>query len=315
MAGRWWISAVGRCRVKYSTGIVEEHLATRKFGGLFDVSHMGRFRIKGSDRIAFMQHVLTNNCLALEPWQSQYTMIQNQNGGAIDDAFLYRFGEGDYLLVVNAANRDKDWGHFQTQAQTFSDVVIEDHTDSLALIAFQGPLVKGVLEQLAEGGLLPEPKQNRLSEITLCGTKILLSRTGYTGEPNSFELFVPAEKVEEVWDTLYRAGWGAGNSAGGPGRPGHPEAGGLHASVRPRTGSGFPGQGHPHLRRGPGRAGGQLFPAEERFHRPGGPDRAVRRLGCHPPGSSQAARRPAQAHHSFGNPGPGHRPSGLRGVY
>ena len=94
--------------VQYKTGILAEHLATRKFGGLFDVSHMGRFRIKGQDRIAFLQHVLSNNVEALDPWQAQYTLIPNENGGLIDDAYLYRFGQDDYLLVVNASNRQKD---------------------------------------------------------------------------------------------------------------------------------------------------------------------------------------------------------------
>ena len=192
--------------VQYKTGIIQEHLATRKFGGLFDVSHMGRLRIKGKNRIPFLQHVLSNNAEALEPWQAQYTLIPNKNGGLIDDGYLYRFFEDDYLLVVNASNHRQVWTHLQEQAKHFEDVIIEDHTENVAMIAFQGPFSRQVLETLIEGGEIPEPFRNRLSEMTLSGAKVLVSRTGYTGEPLGFELFVPVQKAEEVWSKLYRAG-------------------------------------------------------------------------------------------------------------
>lgn len=192
--------------VHYKAGILQEHLATRKFGGLFDVSHMGRFRIKGKNRIPFMQHVLSNNAEALEPWQAHYTLIPNEKGGLIDDTYLYRFGDDDYLLVVNASNLDKDWAHFQEQAKHFDDVTLEDHTERVAMIALQGPLSGRILEMLIESGTLPEPFRNSLSEITISGTEILVSRTGYTGEPVGFELFVPAEKVDGIWSKLYEEG-------------------------------------------------------------------------------------------------------------
>ena len=192
--------------IQYEAGILQEHLATRKFGGLFDVSHMGRFRIKGSDRIALMQHALSNNAEALDEWQAQYTLIPNEAGGVIDDAYLYRFGAEDYLLVVNASNREVDLAHLQEQAAAFGDATIEDHTDTVAMIAFQGPLTGRILEDLVEASALPEPFHNRLSEITLCGTQALVARTGYTGEPIGFELFVPAEQAEAVWSRLYEAG-------------------------------------------------------------------------------------------------------------
>ena len=192
--------------VQYATGIIQEHLATRCFGGLFDVSHMGRFRIKGKDKISFLQRVLTNNAQALEPWEAQYTIIPNQAGGALDDAFLYRFGEDDYLLVVNASNLKKDWLHFQEQQKSFDDVILEDHSAEMAMISFQGPLTNEILEEVVSGGFFPEPQQNNLSQITLCGAQVLLSRTGYTGEPCSFELFTPAAKAEEIWATIYEAG-------------------------------------------------------------------------------------------------------------
>ena len=105
--------------LNYTSGILAEHLATRKFGGLFDISHMGRLRISGQDALPFMQYVLTNNAAALEPGQSQYTIIPNESGGAIDDSYLYRMGEEEYLLVVNAANIEKDWTWLQKYKQEF----------------------------------------------------------------------------------------------------------------------------------------------------------------------------------------------------
>ena len=93
--------------IQYPAGIVQEHLATRKNAGIFDVSHMGRFIFRGQNALAFLQHTLTNNAAALEPGESQYTLIPNERGGAVDDAYLYYFDEGEYLLVVNAANREK----------------------------------------------------------------------------------------------------------------------------------------------------------------------------------------------------------------
>ena len=191
--------------VQYEAGIIQEHLATRKFGGLFDVSHMGRFRIKGRERMAFLQQVLSNNAESLEPWQAQYTLVCNENGGVLDDAYLYRFGEADYLLVVNASNREKDWAHFQKHAARFPGVILEDHTEGTAMIALQGPLSRRILGSLLEEGTLPTIR-NDLAQIRLLGASVLVGRTGYTGEPVGFELFVPAEKGEQIWAGLYDAG-------------------------------------------------------------------------------------------------------------
>ena len=192
--------------IQYASGILSEHLATRKFGGMWDVSHMGRVRIGGADRIAFLQHVLTNNAEALGPWEAQYTLIPNENGGVIDDAYLYRFDEDDWILVVNASNREKDLAHLQHHAAAFGDVTLEDHTGALAMIAFQGPLVGEVLEDLVEDGYLPEPRRNALSRVTIAGVDLLIGRTGYTGEPIAFELFPPVEEAEKVWAALAEAG-------------------------------------------------------------------------------------------------------------
>jgi len=194
--------------VQYEKGILKEHLGTRRYGGLFDVSHMGRFHIQGKDTIAFLQHVLSNNAESLEPWQAQYTLIPNNKGGLLDDAYLFRPGD-EYFLVVNASNREKDWIHLHEQAGAY-DVSLEDQTSNISMIAFQGPLTGSILTRLSEGGSKPETSRNRLSEIMLAGTRIIAARTGYTGEPLGFELFIPSEKVEEVWDYIYKAGFDEG---------------------------------------------------------------------------------------------------------
>ncbi len=192
--------------VQYPSGIVAEHLATRRGCGLFDVSHMGRFILSGADALAFAQHLLTNNAAALEPGKAQYTIIPNAAGGAIDDAYLYRFFEESYLLVVNASNRAKDWDHFQAELVKFDDVKLTDRTSELAMLSLQGPKSKNILTGLIESGHLPEPKRNSLSVVQIGGAEVLLARTGYTGEPLCFELFIENASAPAIWDALTAAG-------------------------------------------------------------------------------------------------------------
>ena len=194
--------------VQYPSGIVQEHLATRKRAGLFDVSHMGRFVVRGKDGLPFLQHILSNNAHALDVGDSQYTLIPNQHGGALDDAYLYRFVEGEYLLVVNASNRQKDWDHLQACARKMGDVELIDRTFETAMLSLQGPLSKDILAALlnAGAGSLPDPLRNKLSTATLSGAGILLARTGYTGEPICFELFMENADAPKVWDLLTENG-------------------------------------------------------------------------------------------------------------
>jgi len=192
----------------YPTGIVNEHLATRKRAGLFDVSHMGRFTVRGAGALKFLQHVLTNNAEALDIRETgaQYTMIPNEAGGAVDDAYLYRFVEEEYLLVVNGANREKDWDHFQSLLKDFDDVELTDQTKEIAMLAFQGPLSRRVMEDIVESGLLPEPMRNAVSIVTICGAKVKVARTGYTGEPICFELFAERPDGPMLWDLIVSKG-------------------------------------------------------------------------------------------------------------
>ncbi|MGO8684383.1 MAG: glycine cleavage system aminomethyltransferase GcvT [Thermoleophilia bacterium] len=192
--------------IQYPLGILGEHLATRKQAGLFDVSHMGRFLIRGGEALPFLQHVLTNNAAALEVGEAQYTLIANEAGGAYDDAYLYRFVSDEYLLVVNASNRVKDWQHFLEVAVDFTELELEDATDEIAMLALQGPQSRDQLAGLISAGALPEPLRNKLAIVNVAGAKVRVGRTGYTGEPLCFELFIAAEATPAVWDALVAGG-------------------------------------------------------------------------------------------------------------
>lgn len=192
--------------IQYTDGIINEHMATRSKAGIFDVSHMGRLYFKGSNTLSFLQHVLTNNAMALDIGESQYTLIQNSDGGAIDDAYLYRFKPDEYLLVVNASNRDKDVAHFEKHLKSFQGVEMIDKTFEEAMISLQGPFSKIIMEQIITQGSLPEPVRNSLSMVYINGIEVCLARTGYTGEPLGFELFIQSSNAYAIWDLLLQKG-------------------------------------------------------------------------------------------------------------
>jgi glycine cleavage system T protein len=190
----------------YKHGIIEEHLSTRKDAGLFDISHMGRFVVRGEMALPFLQHVLSNNAAALEVEEAQYTMIPNDQGGAIDDAYLFRFVEHEFLLVVNAANREKDWYYLNACLKWFKEVEMEDRTEDLSMLSLQGPRSREILSGVLTSGRLSEPIKNALSIAKINDAEILISKTGYTGEPIGFELFLNREDALAVWDRLIDAG-------------------------------------------------------------------------------------------------------------
>ncbi len=190
----------------YSTGIIGEHLATRKSAGLFDISHMGRFIIKGAGGVKFLQRILSNNAEALEVGEAQYAYIPNQNGGAIDDAYLYRFVEGEYLLVVNAGTRQTDWVHLESHISGFTNVELTGRTHEIAMLALQGPSSRALLLKMIQSGQLPEPKPNTVSIARMCDARVMIGRTGYTGEPIRFELFIGREHALRLWDELVQRG-------------------------------------------------------------------------------------------------------------
>jgi aminomethyltransferase len=194
--------------VFYPTGIVEEHLATRKGAGLFDVSHMGRFVIRGAGARPFLQFVLSNNAEALDTRMlgAQYTVIPNENGGAVDDAYLYQFLKKEYLLVVNAANSEKDWAHLQSYLKDFEEVELGDATEEMVMLSLQGPESRRIMEEIIESGSVPEPMRNAVSVATIAGAEVKVARTGYTGEPLCFELFIGQDAGPVIWDTLVAKG-------------------------------------------------------------------------------------------------------------
>ncbi|MCK5096834.1 MAG: glycine cleavage system aminomethyltransferase GcvT, partial [Desulfobacteraceae bacterium] len=192
--------------IQYPDGISKEHMATREKAGIFDVSHMGRLFFNGKDTLPFLQHVLTNNAKALEVGESQYTLVQNENGGAIDDAYLYRFVKEGYLLVVNASNREKVLAHFNNVIKGFSDVEMKDRTLEVSMISLQGPHSKKIVEKIITKGALPEPARNSLSVGEIDNFPVYIARTGYTGEPLGFEIFVENEKAPAIWDLLCENG-------------------------------------------------------------------------------------------------------------
>lgn len=194
--------------LQYPAGIINEHLSTRREAGLFDVSHMGRFIIRGAGALKFLQYVLSNNAEALDIRETgaQYTLIPNETGGAVDDAYLYCFVEGEYLLVVNAANREKDWEHLQTFLKDFSDVEVIDRTEEIVMLALQGPLSRKIMEEIITSGLLPEPIRNAVNTVKIENAEVKIARTGYTGEPLCFELFTGRDNGLMLWDLLLAKG-------------------------------------------------------------------------------------------------------------
>jgi aminomethyltransferase len=187
--------------VQYKTGAIREHLATRRHAGLFDVSHMGRFEVTGKDAEGFLQHVLTNTAKALEVGDAQYSLIANEQGGAVDDAYLYKLAPERFLLVVNAANREKDWA-WLTRHKTAGDIRMTDVSEDLGMISLQGPHASRILEELVRKEDLPENKRNRLSVATVDGAQVIIARTGYTGESVCFELFPETGRTVAFWQSL-----------------------------------------------------------------------------------------------------------------
>ena len=191
--------------IQYPSGIIAEHLYTRQVCSMFDVSHMGRLLIEGPDRRKFLQHVLTSNVAALDVNLAQYCIIPNENGGAVDDAYLYMFEEDNYLLVVNAANTEKDLVHLRKALEGF-DCTITDISKGWAAIAVQGPKSKEMLTALNGGAQLTEPMKNALGSVSLEGHYARVAKTGYTGEPLGYEVYVHSEDAEWLWNRLVELG-------------------------------------------------------------------------------------------------------------
>ena len=191
--------------IQYPAGILAEHLYDRKHCGIFDVSHMGRLIVAGSERVAFLQKVLSSNVSALKPGRAQYCMIPTETGGAVDDAYLYMFEEDQYMLIVNASNTEKDLAHFARYLPEF-DCTITNITDTCSSIAVQGPEAESILKTLTGGKDITGPRKNDLGEVQMEGRTVRASRTGYTGDPTGWELFIDASEAEWLWNRLLELG-------------------------------------------------------------------------------------------------------------
>ena len=178
----------------------EEHEAVRTRVGMFDVSHMGRFEVRGSGAGDFLQAVVTNDLARLAPNRAQYNLLCRPDGGIVDDLVVYRTAFA-WLIVVNAANREKDLAWLHERASPGIEVV--DRSDELALIAVQGPEAERLLP--AEDVDLAGIRYFALDDGHLAGVPALISRTGYTGE-DGFELFVPAARAAAVWEAVLQRG-------------------------------------------------------------------------------------------------------------
>ena len=186
------------------TGILEEHRAVREKAGLFDVSHMGEVLVKGPDAAAFVQKLVTNDISRLPIHKIQYTPMCYQDGGVVDDLLIYKQAEEDYLLIINAANIEKDWQWMQENKGEFS-IELTNLSDETAQLALQGPLAESILSQLADAPLAELEYYWFLPKVMVAGKETLVSRTGYTGE-DGFEIYCRPEDAAPLWESIMTAG-------------------------------------------------------------------------------------------------------------
>jgi len=188
--------------VQYSS-ILEEHRAVRTRAGLFDVSHMGEFKVEGKDALAFLQNLVPNDVGRLAIHQALYSQLCLPDGGTIDDLIIYYLAENHYMMVVNAANIDKDFAWVEKQARNF-DVQVTNQSDATALLALQGPESLAILQPLT-GEDLSAIRYYHCTPGMVDGINCIISRTGYTGE-DGFELYCAPVDVVKLWNDLLAAG-------------------------------------------------------------------------------------------------------------
>ena len=192
--------------VQYPSGITAEHRAVREAAGLFDVSHMGEFVVRGPGALDLVQRISVNDASKIEFGQAQYSAMCLDSGCVLDGLISYRLPDR-YMLVVHAANLDNDWAWLSKHAADF-DVELEDASDDTALLALQGPSAREILRPLADIDV-DDVKYYRFLEGSVAGVSGVISGTGYTGE-DGFELYVPAAGAVGLWRALLDAGRGAG---------------------------------------------------------------------------------------------------------
>ena len=184
-------------------GVIAEHMAVRNQAGLFDVSHMGEITIKGPGALATLNHLLTNDFTRMSLGKVRYSVMCNENGGCVDDLLVYKFGEEDYFLVVNASNRHKDFEHMKKNI--LPDTEIEDISDSIAQVALQGPNSREIMKKVMKEEDIPEKYYTAKRNVDIGGMDCIISYTGYTGEAG-YEIYTANENAKKMWDLLREAG-------------------------------------------------------------------------------------------------------------
>jgi len=189
--------------VEYS-GIVDEHLAVRTRAGLFDVSHMGEIEIAGKDALTAVQRISSNDASRLQPGQAQYSGLMTPQGTFVDDLLVYRLAAQHFLLVVNAGTIDKDYEYIVREIAPAGDAVAVNASSRYALLAVQGPEAQAVVQSLTAVDL-GAIKYYWFAHGEVASVRATISRTGYTGE-DGFEIFVPPQSADRVWQAILEAG-------------------------------------------------------------------------------------------------------------
>ena len=189
--------------VQYPAGTIEEHLRTRTHAGLFDVSHMGEIDVRGSDAIAFVNRITSNDVTKLVDGQAQYSTLTTPEGGAVDDLLVYRLSEDHLLLVVNAGTTEKDWD-WVTSHHSNEAVELKNVSSDYSQLAIQGPDAITILQKLTNEPLT-EIKYYTFRQGRVDNIDSIISRTGYTGE-DGFEVYAAAEHGERLWNKILEAG-------------------------------------------------------------------------------------------------------------
>lgn len=197
------------------TGIKDEHNTVRTRAGLFDVSHMGEFEVRGANLLAFINYVSANDASKLDVGQAQYSMFLNADGGTIDDIIVYRVREDYALIVVNAGNIEKDWAHVAAVAADFEGVTVTNRSDEYGLLAIQGPNAVELVNRLTDIDV-STIQYYGVREAKIGDFDVIVARTGYTGE-DGFELFIRGEDAPALWDHLLQEGADMGLAPAGLG--------------------------------------------------------------------------------------------------
>ncbi len=281
--------------VQYS-GLNTEHMAVRTTGGIFDVSHMGEVWFRGREALRAVQHLISNDAAKLEPGKIQYAGLLTESGCFVDDLLVYMMRENEYLLVVNAANLDKDFQWMKKHTARF-DVQVENRSDEYSQIAVQGPVAEKLVQEFTDIPLQPMGYYH-FAQGRVQGMDAIVSRTGYTGE-DGFEIYFKSDAAaaSKLFLDLAEKGEKYDALPAGPGRARHPAPGSQDGPLRQRH------RRQPH---GP-RSRPGLDPQAEKgraLHRPGGPGPAEG--GGDPPQAGrlragrQGHRPPRLSHHRAG---------------